>query len=37
VELAAVTHTPLPSVLAMAADEVLTWHAEAALFTLREG
>jgi hypothetical protein len=32
VELAAVTHTSLPLVLAMAVDEVLAWHAEAALF-----
>jgi hypothetical protein len=32
VELAAITHTPLPMVLDMPLDEMLTWHAETALF-----
>jgi len=34
--LAATTHTPLPDVLAMTVDEVLTWHAEAALYVFGE-
>ena len=36
-ELAAITHTPLPAIMAMSVDEVLTWHAEAALYALEEG
>jgi len=35
-ELAAIAHTPLPAVLAMPVDEILTWHAEAVLFTIGE-
>jgi len=35
--LAALAHTPLPAVLAMGVDEILTWHAELVLFTNAEG